>query len=86
MSVPLGDHGPSNNEPSRKQQRWSGIEVGAAALMTVGMVLLPVIGPLLGLGLAWLSSYWTTREKIVVTGVVLALVALPIVLDLRASA
>jgi hypothetical protein len=86
MSVPLGDPGPLNAEPSRKQQRWGGIEIGAAALMTVGMILLPVIGPLLGLGLTWLSSYWTTREKIVVTGVVLALVALPIVLDLRASA
>lgn len=75
-----------NPEPSRKEQRWGGIEIGAAALMTVGMVLLPVVGPLLGVGVAWLSSYWTTREKLVVTGVVLALVALPIALDFRTGA
>jgi hypothetical protein len=66
--------------------RWGGIEVGAALLMTVGMILLPVIGPLLGLALAWLSSYWTTREKLVVTGVVLVLVALPIALDFGSGA
>jgi hypothetical protein len=70
----------------RGPARWGGIEVGAALLMTVGMILLPVVAPLLGLALAWLSSYWTTREKLVVTGVVLALVALPIALDFRTGA
>ena len=73
-------------EPSPGPRRWGGVEIGAAALMTVGMILLPVVGPLLGVGLAWLSSYWTTREKMVVTAVVLALVALPVVLDFEAAA
>ncbi|HEU0237542.1 MAG TPA: hypothetical protein VFR14_13980 [Candidatus Limnocylindrales bacterium] len=61
----------------RATQRWGAVEVAAALLLTLGMILLPVFGPLLGLGLVWMSSYWTIREKIVVTAVVLALLIVP---------
>ena len=62
---------------ARPARGWGGIEIVAALLLTAGMILLPVVGPLLGVGLAWLSSYWTTREKIVVTAVVLVLLVVP---------
>lgn len=62
---------------SAAAQRWGAVEVAAALLLTIGLILLPVIGPLVGLGLVWLSSFWTTREKIVVTVVVLVLLLVP---------
>lgn len=44
---------------------WGPLEIAAVALLSVGLVLLPVVGPLLGLLLAWASSRWTLREKAV---------------------
>jgi hypothetical protein len=42
--------------------------------------MLPVIGPLLGLTFAWISTQWTRTEKLVATGFVFALLVLPVLL------
>jgi uncharacterized membrane protein len=68
----------SSGGTSRAAQRWGAVEVAAALLLTIGMILLPVFGPLAGLALVWLSSYWTTREKLVVTAVVVVLLVVPL--------
>lgn len=63
-----------------RRQGWGAIEIAAVLLMTVGAVLLPVIGPLIGLVVAWQSARWSRRAKTVLTVVVLAIfVAVPIV-------
>jgi len=55
---------------------WGAGEVLAVVALIAGTFLLPVVGPLVGLVLAWASPRWTTREKWVAT----ALTALPLVL------
>ncbi|MGA9747746.1 MAG: hypothetical protein WBQ50_09875 [Nocardioides sp.] len=46
---------------------WGPVEVLAVLGLTVGTFLLPVVGPLIGLVLAWVSAQWTRREKVVAT-------------------
>ena len=57
---------------------WGVIEIAAILLLTVGAVALPLFGPLLGLILAWLSTVWTTREKVIATAIVAVVFVLPI--------
>lgn len=46
---------------------WGGLEIAAVLLLTVGLFVVPVVGPLVGLVLAWVSPQWTRREKTVAT-------------------
>jgi len=54
------------------------VEIAAILLLTLGAFLLPLIGPVIGLIFVWLSSAWSTRVKVVVTAIVVAVVVLPI--------
>jgi uncharacterized membrane protein len=65
---------------------WGAVEIIAILLLTVGSVLLPVIGPLLGLIFVWASAVWTTRHKLIATGIVVILALLPILLLLGVRA
>jgi hypothetical protein len=47
---------------------WGGVEIAAVLLLGPGTILLPVIGPAVGLTLAWISARWTRSEKFVATG------------------
>ncbi len=54
---------------------WSGfgaIEIIAVLLLTIGSIVLPLVGPLVGLGFAWASPRWLHREKLLATVPVLA--------------
>lgn len=68
---------------------WGGLEVAAVLLLTVGLFVVPVVGPLVGIVLAWLSPQWTRREKVVASVwtllpvVVLVVTALAAVVFLR---
>ena len=55
---------------------WGGLEIAAVVLLAIGGVLLPIIGPLIGLVLAWLSSRWTRPQKTVAS----VLAMLPVLL------
>jgi hypothetical protein len=46
---------------------WGALELIAVLCLTAGAVLLPVVGPLVGICLAWASVRWTRREKTVAT-------------------
>ena len=65
---------------------WGGTEIVAILLLTVGAILLPIIGPLLGLIFVWASTQWTSRQKLIGTAIVVGLVLLPIILLLGVRA
>jgi hypothetical protein len=48
-------------------QGWGRVELIAVLALTAGAVLLPFVGPLVGLCLTWGSARWTRREKVVAT-------------------
>jgi uncharacterized membrane protein len=58
---------------------WGAVELAAILLLTVGAIALPLIGPAMGLVLVWLSTKWTTRDKLVATLIVVVIFVLPIV-------
>ena len=68
------------------QSPWGPLEVVALLLLTVGAVLLPVVGPLFGLVFVWLSGQWTTRNKLIATVIVGLFLLLPVLLLLTARA
>jgi uncharacterized membrane protein len=47
--------------------QWGALEIVAVLGLTVGMVILPVVGAFVGIACAWLSTRWTRREKVVAT-------------------
>ena len=68
--------------PASSQARgtsWGAVEILAILFLTVGAVLLPIIGPLVGLVFTWVSHQWTTREKTIATLIGLVLLAIPFV-------
>lgn len=52
----------------RRDSAWGSREVAAVLLLSVGGVALPVVGPLVGLVVAWTSRRWTAVQKAVATG------------------
>ena len=63
-----------------RRSQWGLVEVGAILLLTVGAIFLPIVGPMIGLVLVWISTQWTTRQKSIATGIVLVLMILPFLL------
>jgi uncharacterized membrane protein len=61
---------------------WGAIEVAAILLLFPGAIVLPVVGPMVGIGLLWLSTAWSTRVKVVVTVIAVLLAVLPVALVL----
>jgi uncharacterized membrane protein len=74
------------SKPVQATSPWGAVEIGALLLLTVGAVLLPVVGPLLGLVFVWISTQWTTRQKAIATIIVVALLVLPVLGLFAASA
>ena len=46
---------------------WGTVEIVAVLGLTAGAVLIPLIGPVIGLFFVWASTQWTSREKAVAT-------------------
>jgi hypothetical protein len=59
--------GPSVPVPPRPLSVWGSREVAAVLLLAIGGLALPVVGPVVGLALAWLSDRWTTAQRLVAT-------------------
>jgi hypothetical protein len=53
--------------PPQPERYWGGLEIAAIVTLAAGSIILPVIGPLIGMVLAWVSPRWTTRQKVVAT-------------------
>lgn len=58
-------------------RRWGVIEVAALILLPIGAFVLPLIGWIIGVVLLWVSSVWTTRDKVIGTLVVPGGLAFP---------
>ena len=65
---------------------WGAVEIAAVLLLTVGAVLLPIIGPLLGLVFVWMSVQWTNHQKAIATAIVVIVLFMPIILLLGVRA
>jgi hypothetical protein len=59
--------------------RWGTTELAAILFLTVGAIFLPVVGPLIGIVLVWLSATWTTRQKWIATLIVIVLLVVPVI-------
>lgn len=46
---------------------WGVVEIIAVLGLTVGTFVVPLVGPLVGIVLVWMSAQWTRREKVVAT-------------------
>ncbi|MGH8894370.1 MAG: HAAS signaling domain-containing protein [Actinomycetes bacterium] len=64
---------------------WGTVEIAAVGFVSVGALVLPVVGPLVGVVLIWMSDSWTTRQKEIGSGLALAPVLL-VLLVLLATA
>lgn len=76
--TPVWQNGPPGQQPwpAPRVSPWGGLEIAAVLLLTAGTVVVPVVGPLVGLVLAWVSERWTRREKVVATVLTMLPVAL----------
>jgi uncharacterized membrane protein len=62
--------------PDERRSPWGPIEVLAILLLTAGAIFLPVVGPIIGLALVWLSRAWTTRQKAIATIIAITLMVI----------
>lgn len=46
---------------------WGGLEIGAVVALVLGGTVVPVLGTIVGLVLAWASPQWTHRQKAIAT-------------------
>jgi hypothetical protein len=69
--------------PVERGSRWGSMELAAILFLTVGAIFLPVVGPLIGIVLVWMSTVWTTSQKWIATLIVVILLVLPVVLLLN---
>ena len=67
-AVPAPSRAPAPPAPvGRTPSPWGPLEISAVLGLTVGAVVVPLLGPLVGLVCAWASQRWTRREKIIAT-------------------
>ncbi len=87
-----GDYGnvanstaPATPPPTQPGSRWGLLETIAVLLVTVGAVLLPILGPLVGIVLIIVSNRATWRTKFIVstTGIALTCLILLVILPVR---
>ena len=76
---------PPSSGSGERRAGLGAMEVAAILFLTVGAVLLPVVGPMIGLLLVWLSAEWTARQKWIATLIVLVLLLFPVLLILGVS-
>jgi len=80
---PVAAHRPAAPADAAAHERWGPLEHVALGLLTVGQVLLPIVGPLAGVACAWASQRWSRGGKILAT--VLGLAA-PVLVAFAAAA
>jgi hypothetical protein len=72
---------PLASQAATRAGAWGPVEVIAVGALTLGAFVLPFVGPVVGLAMAWVSARWSRREKLVATLLCLApgLLLVPIV-------
>ncbi|HET9539374.1 MAG TPA: hypothetical protein VFQ46_02130 [Candidatus Limnocylindria bacterium] len=78
-----GDGSPAATPPPtpvvERGGRWGTMDLAALLFLTVGAIFLPVVGPLIGIALVWMSTTWTTRQKLIATLIVVAVLVVPVI-------
>ncbi len=78
-----GDGAPAATPPPtpvvERGRRWGTLELAAILFLTVGAIFLPVVGPLIGIVLVWMSTAWTTRQKLIATLIVVVVLVVPVI-------
>ena len=62
--------------PPAAQSTLGAVEIVAILMLTIGSLILPIFGALIGLVFVAASSRWTTREKLIATAIVVGLLVL----------
>lgn len=57
---------------------WGAVEILAILFLTLGSIVLPFVGPVIGLVFTWGSRQWTTREKAIATLIVAVIIVIPL--------
>lgn len=76
---------PDPAPPVVVERRSSALDVAALVLLLIGGLVLPLIGWVVGVVLLWISSTWTTGQKLLGTLVVPGGLALPLGLGVLAT-
>jgi uncharacterized membrane protein len=66
--------------PAERRSPWGALEIATVILLGVGAVVIPVLGPLVGLILLWSSSQWTRRQKRIGTAITVLPMLLGVIL------
>ena len=53
--------------PPTVESPWGAVEIIAVLGLTLGTFVVPIVGPIVGIILVWVSTRWTQREKTVAT-------------------
>jgi uncharacterized membrane protein len=61
------------------RRRFGVLDVVAVLLVTIGVFVLPIVGPAIGIGLFWLSRALSIPQKLLVTAIVLVVGILPLI-------
>ena len=61
-----------------RESAWGTLELAAVFFLAAGALLLPVVGPLIGIVLVWTSQAWTSREKAIATAIGFGGLLLPV--------
>jgi uncharacterized membrane protein len=69
---------PARPGPTETASRWGPTEIAAILFLTVGAFVAPILGPVAGLVLVWVSKRWTRREKTIATAIAVVVVIVPI--------
>jgi HAAS domain-containing protein len=77
-NAPMPGRLTDGTEPTSSPSRALSVETQALILLTVGAVVLPFVGPILGLWFVSASNRWTLAQKRTATMVVLVLLAMPV--------
>jgi hypothetical protein len=58
--------------PAPPPSPWGPVEIIAVIGLTAGTFLVPFVGPLVGLVMAWVSDKWSRKEKVIATVLTIA--------------
>jgi uncharacterized membrane protein len=74
-AVPVAAEASPDGTPRARRPEPAGLAIVAAVLVMIGGALVPILGAVVGYVLVWISTVWTTRQKLIATLAPIAAVA-----------
>ncbi|KQW08395.1 hypothetical protein ASC66_05745 [Leifsonia sp. Root4] len=66
-AVPVAAEVSPDGTPRARRPEPAGLAIVAAVLVMIGGALVPILGAVVGYVLVWISTVWTTRQKLIAT-------------------